>query len=78
MLLNRLVSFRAIAVSALVLSSSAYAIAQQAPTTRVRGTIESLDGETLHIKSREGSDVSVHLPAAAPVAGVAKMALSDV
>lgn len=75
---NRLASFRAIAVSALVLSSSVYAVAQQAPSTRVRGTIESLDGETLHIKSREGADISVHMPASAPVAGVAKMALSDV
>jgi hypothetical protein len=75
---NRLVSFRAVAVSALVLSSSCYAIAQQIPTTRVRGTIESVDGETLHIKSREGAEVSVHMPQSAPVAGVAKMSLSDV
>lgn len=78
MLFNRLVSLRAIAVSALVLSSSVYAVAQQAPTTRVRGTIESVDGETLHIKSRDGSEVSLHMPASARVAGVAKMALSDV
>ncbi|MEH2510586.1 hypothetical protein V1291_001940 [Nitrobacteraceae bacterium AZCC 1564] len=75
---NRLASFRAIAVSALVLSSSVYAIAQQVPTTRVRGTIENLDGETLHIKSRDGAEVSVHLPESARVAGVAKIALSDV
>src|SRR5262245_46594226 len=78
MLSNRLISLRAITVSALVLSSSVYAIAQQTPTTRVRGTIERLDGETLHIKSREGADVSLHLPESAGVAGVAKMELSDV
>jgi hypothetical protein len=75
---NRLASFRAVAVCALVLSSSIYANAQQIPTARVRGTVESLDGETLHIKSREGAEVSVNLPANAPVSGVAKMSLSDV
>lgn len=78
MLSNRLISLRAIAVSALVLSSSVYAMAQQIPTTRVRGTIESLSGETLHIKSRDGADVSLNLPANARVAGVAKIPLSDV
>jgi hypothetical protein len=75
---NRLISLRAIAVSALVLSSSVYAVAQQIPTARVRGTIESLNGETLHIKSRDGADVSLNLPANARVAGVAKIPLSDV
>lgn len=77
---TRLVSLRVLAVSALVLSSS-YAFAQQSPvssTTRVRGTVESLNGEKLLVKSRDGADVILHLPQNAGVAGVAKMSLSDV
>lgn len=80
MTVTRLVSLRAVVVSALLLSSS-YAFAQQSPvsdTTRVRGTVDSLDGETLHVKSREGADVTLHLPQSAGVAGVAKMSLADV
>lgn len=80
MSISRLVSLRAIAVSALVLSSS-YAFAQQSPvsnTTRVRGTVESLDGEKLLVKSRDGKDVALHLAQNAGVAGVAKMSLADV
>jgi hypothetical protein len=46
------------AVLALVLISSA-ALAQ-APT-RVRGTITSLDGDVLSVKSREGKDLKLHL-----------------
>lgn len=76
---SRLVSLRAIAVAALLLPS--YALAQQSPvssTTRVRGTVENLDGETLHVKSREGADVTLHMAQTASVAGVAKMSLADV
>jgi len=80
MTFSRLASLRVVAVSALVLSSS-YALAQQSPvsnTTRVRGTVESLDGEKLLVKSRDGADVTLHLPQNAGVAGVAKMSLADV
>ena len=35
------------------------ASAQQSPTVRIRGTIESVDGNTLGIKTREGTDVKV-------------------
>ncbi len=80
MISSRLASLRAIAVAALLLPSS-YALAQQSPTsstTRVRGTVENLNGETLHVKSREGADVTLHLPQSAGVAGVAKMSLADV
>lgn len=76
---SRLVSLRAIAVAALLLPS--YALAQQSPvssTTRVRGTVENLDGEKLLVKSRDGVDVTLHLSPSAGVAGVAKMSLSDV
>lgn len=77
---TRLASLRVFAVSALVLSSS-YALAQQSPvssTTRVRGTVESLDGEKLLVKSRDGAEVILHMPQNAGVSGVAKMSLADV
>src|SRR5258708_31053567 len=40
-----------------VLGSVAWA--QQPPTVRIRGTIESVDGAMLAIKSREGTDMKV-------------------
>lgn len=42
------------AFAACIVTSSA--LAQQTPTVRIRGTIESVDGNTLGIKTREGTD----------------------
>ena len=42
-----------------MLGSAAWA--QQPPTVRIRGTIESVDGPTLMIKSREGADMKVRV-----------------
>ena len=54
------------------------ASAQQPPTVRVRGTIEAVDGATLSIKSRDGSDVKVNITDNIAVTGVAKASLSDI
>jgi hypothetical protein len=60
-----------------VLASSAWA--QQPPTTtRIRGTIESVAGKTLGIKTREGTDVKVNITDDITVIGVAKASLSDI
>ena len=60
-----------------VLASSAWA--QQPPTTtRIRGTIESVDGKTLGIKTREGTDVKVKVTDDITVIGIAKSSLSDI
>lgn len=60
-----------------VLASSAFA--QQPPTTtRIRGTIESVDGKTLSIKTREGNDVKVNIADDITVIGIAKSSLSDI
>jgi hypothetical protein len=48
------------------------------PPTRVRGTIDSVDGSTLNITSRDGSKVVVKLADKATVLGVVKASLSDV
>jgi hypothetical protein len=52
--------------------------AQQPPTVRIRGTIEAVDGATLSIKSRDGSDVKVNITDNIAVTGVAKASLSDI
>jgi hypothetical protein len=56
--------------------SVASVAAQEA--TRVRGTIEKVDGNTLSVKSREGANVTVKLKDNALVTGVTKAALSDI
>ncbi|PDT92154.1 hypothetical protein CO669_02510 [Bradyrhizobium sp. Y36] len=54
------------------------ASAQQAPTVRIRGTIESVDGNTLGIKTREGSDVKVRMTDNVAVFAVVKTSLSEI
>jgi hypothetical protein len=66
-----------IAVAMLALSSLS-ALAQPAPTTRIRGTIESVDGNLLGIKTREGSDVKVRMTDNASVFAVVKTSLSEI
>ncbi len=47
---------------AMVAASTLYAIAQQPPSpTRVRGTIEGVNGDVLAVKSRGGEDVKLHM-----------------
>src|SRR3569623_144023 len=52
--------------------------AQQAPTVRIRGAIESVDGNTLGIKTREGSDVKVRMTDNVAVFAVVKTSLSEI
>jgi hypothetical protein len=52
--------------------------AQQPPTVRVRGTIAAVDGSTLTIKTREGSDVKAKLSDKATVAAVVKASYADI
>jgi hypothetical protein len=59
-----------------VLASAAWA--QQPPTVRIRGTIESIDGKTLNIKTREGTDVKVNATDDIAVIGIAKTSLSEI
>jgi hypothetical protein len=59
-----------------VLASSAWA--QQAPTLRIRGTIETVDGNTLGIKTREGTDVKVSMTDNVAVFAVVKTSLSEI
>jgi hypothetical protein len=63
---------------ALVATSSMLALAQQTSPSRVRGTIESVDGETLMVKSRSGEDVKLTMTGDIRVVGIVKIALSDI
>ena len=70
---------RALVASLTVLSVIASAAwAQQPPPVRIRGTIESVDGSLLMIKSREGTDVKVRMTDNVAVFGVAKTELSEI
>jgi hypothetical protein len=59
-----------------VLTSVAWA--QQAPPTRIRGTIEAVDGPVLSIKTREGTDVKVRMTDNVAVFAVVKTELSQI
>jgi hypothetical protein len=64
-------------VAALLFAASS-AVAQAPDTVRVRATIESVDGQMVTAKSRDGAELKIHLADNAPVNEVVKVALSDV
>src|ERR1700722_10796841 len=59
-------------------SFSLPAVAQQTAPSRVRGTIEGVDGDVLSVKSRSGEDVKLHMTGDMKVVGIVKISLSDV
>jgi len=70
---------RLVGASAFALLLAATMAAAQAPdTVRVRGTIESVDGQTLNVKGRDGAMMKVKLADGAPVRAVVKMSVADV
>ena len=75
----RLAFIRPLFALAMVAASTIYAIAQQPPTpSRVRGTVESIDGDVLGVKSRGGEDYSLHMTPDIRVVGITKIALADI
>src|SRR5882724_11266265 len=64
---------------AMVAGSSLYAIAQQPPSpTRVRGSIEAVDGDVLAVKSRSGEDYKLRMASDMRLVGITKISLSDI
>ncbi|QDL94094.1 hypothetical protein FDP22_19720 (plasmid) [Paroceanicella profunda] len=53
-------------------------LADAATPQHVRGTVETLDGSTLTVHTREGETAIVTLPDGAPIAGVAEAKVSDI
>lgn len=54
------------------------AFAQEGTPTRIRGTVEKLDGQTLIVKSRENQELSITLSEDLRVSAVTKADLSDI
>ena len=70
---------RPLVAVAMVAGSTLYAIAQQPPTpTRVRGTIEAVDGNVLAVKSRGGEDVKLNMTGDVNVVGITRISLADI
>ena len=79
MLSYRAALARPLLAVAMVAASSCFAIAQQPPSpSRVRGTIASVEGDVLSVKSRSGEDVRLHMTSDMRVVGIIKIALSDI
>ena len=75
---HRSTLIRALIAVAMVVASSVYAIAQQTSPSRVRGTIEAVDGDLLSVKSRSGEDFKLHMTGDMRVVGIAKISLDDI
>jgi hypothetical protein len=69
---------RAILASAAMLALSTIAASAVGRPTNLRGTIISVQGDTINIKERDGGSAQVHLASAAKIVSVAKATLSDI
>ncbi len=65
-------------MAAALLAFAAGAFAQQPPSMRVSGTVESFDGHVLAIKSTKLGEVKVDLTGDVAVFGVSKATLADI
>jgi hypothetical protein len=64
---------------AMVAASTVAAFAQKSLVpSRVRGAIESVDGDILTVKSRSGEDVKLHMTGDIKVLGVTKISMADI
>ena len=66
------------AFAAICLLAAAAASAQNAPPTRVRGTIASINGQDLVVKARDGANVTIKLAPDYAVTAVVKADMSDI
>jgi hypothetical protein len=79
MSIHRSTLARPLFAAAMVVVSSLCAIAQQPPTpSRVRGTIVSVDGDVIAVKSRSGEDVQLHMTGDMRVVGIVRISLADI
>jgi hypothetical protein len=69
---------RSVGIAVVLFLSFLVGAAAQQPPVRVRGEIVKVDGNTVMIKSRDGSDVTVRLTDNARVSGIVKASLGDI
>ena len=70
---------RAIVVSLLVLAGAAPSFGQRPPTpTRIRGAIESVDGDFLNVKSRSGELFKIYVSGSATIVDIVRISLADI
>jgi hypothetical protein len=72
------IRFAAGAVGLSLMACASAAFAQTPPPVRVRGEIEKVDGNTLMIKARDGSNVTVAVPDNVRVMAFVKASLADI
>ena len=70
--------FKRIVLAAACLAFAAGAFAQQPPSVRVAGTVESFDGHVLTVKSDKLGEVKVNLTDNVAVFGVSKATIADI
>ncbi|WP_046863649.1 hypothetical protein [Microvirga massiliensis] len=66
----------ALGFAGFILSSTAWS--QTSSSVRIRGTIEQVNGETLHVKTRSGADAAVQLATDATVTGLVEASWADI
>jgi len=77
--IRRSTLLRPLVIIAAIAASSWSALAQQPPTpSRVRGTIEAVDGDMLTVKSRSGEDFKLHMSGDMRVVGITRISLADI
>ena len=69
---------RIVAAVALAAGFAVMSVSAQAQNTRVRGTIEKVDGDVVTVKSRDNTELKLKLKDNAAVRGVVKASLADV
>ena len=74
--IKSVVTSLALLLATLILTS--VASAQNPPPVRVRGTIEKVDGQTLMVKARDGTQYTVKLADNARVTAMVKATLADI
>ena len=70
-------ALKIVLAGALLAVSGAIASAQQAPTVRVKGTIEKVDGSVLTLKTADG-ETKLTLTGNAQIVGVVKASMADI
>ena len=65
-------------IAALVIAATSAAVLAQTPPTRIRGTLEQVDGNLLTVKSRTGEVMKVKVPDNVLLVGIAKASMADI